>query len=203
MAAPITHILFAGRLLESAPLTKPDFIVGTSFPDIRYLGSIGRDATHVEDVAQDRFLDVERPFQSGFVFHSYIDKIRSYYWKKNGLLAALPQSPFLSQAFKLYEDIILYNRSSSWHEIIPYFNTLSMEEKAYPVPVEDIETWHHALQAYISKQPTIDSGLMFIDSLRIEATVSAGIAEVMEQLSNRSELPEAIETMYDSLRTRM
>ena len=51
MAAPIAHIFCALFLLNNNIIDVDniqEFIIGTSFPDIRYLGVIERDTTHVK-----------------------------------------------------------------------------------------------------------------------------------------------------------
>lgn len=53
MAAPIAHIFCALALLQQGKIKvadKQSFILGTSFPDIRYLEVIKRDQTHEKNV---------------------------------------------------------------------------------------------------------------------------------------------------------
>ncbi|HPR92239.1 MAG TPA: hypothetical protein PLR64_03240, partial [Candidatus Dojkabacteria bacterium] len=52
MAAPITHIVLSEKVLKKFfPRTeKKKFLIGTSLPDIRYLGVVDRNATHFNKV---------------------------------------------------------------------------------------------------------------------------------------------------------
>lgn len=49
MAAPITHVALTEKIFNNIfhNYDKKEFIIGTSFPDIRYLGTIDREKTRL------------------------------------------------------------------------------------------------------------------------------------------------------------
>lgn len=58
-AAPNTHVYFAQQWIDIHQMPEEDqnaFIIGTLFPDIRYLGTISRDKTHEKGVTPEKIL---------------------------------------------------------------------------------------------------------------------------------------------------
>src|SRR3990167_3969890 len=83
MAAPTTHILLADAFLKTAPQSSPvTFIVGTSFPDIRHLGSLSREQTHLRPIDLASIREESDPFLAGMLFHNYVDITRKAYWAR-------------------------------------------------------------------------------------------------------------------------
>ena len=64
MAAPITHIVLASKVYDQffSNFSKKDFLIGTSFPDIRYLKVIDRNTTHFNG------LSFKRPSTGKFIY---------------------------------------------------------------------------------------------------------------------------------------
>jgi hypothetical protein len=165
MAAPIAHIFCALSLLNGNAINIDNiahFIIGTSFPDIRYLGVIKREETHVENITWNDVINAPTPFKAGLLVHSLLDKVREAFVVKNNLYKFVPDSPFRTQILKFYEDIILYEMIKNWPDIIHYFDTILPEECAYNIKKNDIKIWHDLLKRYFLQQPDTNQILMLL-----------------------------------------
>lgn len=165
MAAPIAHIFCALSLLSSNAIdidNITDFIVGTSFPDIRYLGVIEREATHAHNVTWNDVTNAPTSFEKGRLLHCLLDEVREAFVVKHNLYEFIPDSPFPTQILKLYEDIILYEMIKNWADISTCFDTILPEECAYGIKNNDIKTWHKLLKRYFAQQPDTNQILLFL-----------------------------------------
>jgi hypothetical protein len=82
MAAPIAHIFLAVQILVGpfkVMSHEKEFIIGTSFPDIRYLKVIERAETHFENVTLNDIKKETNSFKAGMLFHSFVDQKREEY----------------------------------------------------------------------------------------------------------------------------
>lgn len=77
MPGPVTHIVLADKLFDRyfSGKDRRAFYVGTLFPDIRYLGVIGREQTHLP-VAGIAEVAENRAFRAGMLFHALTDKAK-------------------------------------------------------------------------------------------------------------------------------
>jgi len=203
MAAPATHIIFAEKFLDNNPsLSRKEFILGTSFPDIRYLGVIQREETHLSPITPELLHDVARPFMAGVAFHNHIDLLRKSYWEDSGLLTDLPQSPYISQALKVYEDMILYDNCTNWSEIGGYFNTVLDEEVDFNISSANIARWHKMLQAYLASKPDPTRVTGLFSAFGFEQSAVDSVGQTLRHLMLRPELPDEITTMYEAVSAR-
>lgn len=156
MAAPIAHIFCALSLLSDGAIeveNKSDFIIGTSFPDIRYLGVIRRGQTHVENVTWNQVKNASTSFEKGRLLHSLLDEVREKFIVKHNLYEFVPDSQFRTQVLKFYEDMLLYETIKNWSEIADSFDPILPEECAYDIKESDVKAWHDLLKQYISHKP--------------------------------------------------
>lgn len=193
MAAPITHILFALQLNEKC---TNDFILGVSFPDIRYLGVISREATH--SLTLKNIVDSES-FTSGMAFHQYIDHRRREYWHEKDIYNRLPASPYISHALKFLEDVILYDRIEDWSSIGKMFKYIPEEEQEFAVPLDASKRWHKLLSDYIVYGPSFESIYKLTDDLDPSGKITSGLQELMPLLVKDEELKNAINHFYDEM----
>src|SRR5581483_3187092 len=135
MAAPITHIMLALQILSLLPthFDYKEFLVGTSFPDIRYAAKLDRKLTHIEPVSWTDVLQAETAFHAGMLFHNLVDILRVKYFESHfyNRIDAQKYSPsfikFFPLAMKKAEDEILYSLANDWHEIISFFDSVYAE----------------------------------------------------------------------------
>jgi hypothetical protein len=151
MAAPVTHIVLADKVFKKH-FDKRDrraFMVGTSFPDIRYLGIIAREKTHSfgESLGE---IKTDSDFNAGFRLHSMVDEIREQYMQQHSLYSLFPESQLVSQGVKMFEDQVLYQKIQDWAEVSGYFKEILSEEKDFGLAEVDLHKWHGWLATYFS-----------------------------------------------------
>ncbi|MFA4826972.1 MAG: hypothetical protein WC596_01800 [Candidatus Shapirobacteria bacterium] len=198
MAAPITHIVLTYKVFDRLfnVKDKAAFFVGTSFPDIRYLGITDRDKTHSHENNLAEVI-VQSSFTTGVKFHSLVDRIRENFYRKHNIYPLIPDSVYATQAIKIYEDILFYDRIKDWKTISGYFDQIHPEELSYNLKAEDVQRWHLLLKQYIQKQPDTDNIRNFIDGISGgRKTMYDEIERVIEEIKNNQILENKINEMY-------
>jgi len=189
MAAPVGHIFLALLLLNNylPERNKGKFIVGTSFPDIRYISKkTNRETTHRKSVTLQDVQQEPSDFQAGFLFHSLVDETREAYMEKHKVYDMAPKSKYTSFVLKFFEDQLLYNKVKDWPQITKYFDTIQEEEKTFGIEEQKIKRWHRFLKLYCKKQTSMKNliNLYFVCSyLYLPPTLCKAAASVMYSLS--------------------
>lgn len=170
MAAPITHIILALVILKSGLLpnfNEKEFIIGTSFPDIRYLGVIDRKATHAKNVTLAMIAQEKDAFKAGMLFHALVDRVREDFMVKHNVYAMVPKSKYSSQLLKFNEDHILYPLITEWEwkKLGNYFDTILQQEQAFGIATSSLKQWHSFLKNYCSSRPTSTNAHQFAQIL--------------------------------------
>src|SRR5438045_2048548 len=94
---------------------KSDYVCGTSFPDIRYLGVIARDQTHTKNATWDDVINAPTSFEKGRVVHSLLDEARWEFVKRHHLSDHILVPTWLyDTVLKFYEDMLLYDLIKNW-----------------------------------------------------------------------------------------
>lgn len=153
MAAPIAHIYLALQVLAgplNGQFNEKEFLIGTSFPDIRYLKLIERADTHYHNVTLDDIKKEKDSFKAGMLFHSFVDEKREEYIEKNQIYERLPKFRFTTQSLKFAEDKMLRKLFDIKH-FQSYFDELLAQERAFKISDENIVRWHDFLKGYFSK----------------------------------------------------
>lgn len=156
MAAPVGHIICALALLHSGVTTKVDanaFLVGTSFPDIRYPTHLPRKMTHLlKKDSLDYVLEADSSFEKGHAFHIWVDHRREEYMRKNDAYRFVKDEPWPSHLLKLVEDRILFQSLKGRFDAEQVFKNFYPEERAYGLSQKSIESWHKVLAAYLDQK---------------------------------------------------
>ncbi len=154
MAAPVTHIVLTDKVYTKhfSNKNKDEFYVGTSLPDIRYLGVIDRDKTHYKNISLKDVLN-NNPFGAGLMFHSLVDEVREKFMVRNNYYSLFPKSQLLTQASKVIEDRVLYDKVDNWTEIVGYFDKTYKGELNLGIESKDIKKWHQLLRNYFENKP--------------------------------------------------
>lgn len=159
MPAALIHVALALIALNGpfSYVDKKDFIVGTSFPDIRYPAGLPRNKTHVNPVVWGRNPLCQTSFQAGYLFHSWVDLIFEDYMEQTGLPTTLaaelprtgPTVSYALQTLKILADKALYPEiASDLQEIPAYFKKIHPEETAFGVERALLREWHNKLARY-------------------------------------------------------
>mgnify|MGYP001052503995 CR=1 FL=1 len=171
MPWPATHILIAEKVYDQyfSHLDRKDFLLGTSFPDIRYPAKLNRHQTHLPNRSFQE-IQSQNAFTAGMMFHSFVDKLWNVYIDKDrpSLLSAFPWNIPMLHTMKVLQDVFLYDRYKEWLKIAQYFSTILPEESHFGAGGQMIVRWHDVLAYYLSKPPTIDDLEMLHISLPSE-----------------------------------
>ena len=155
MPGPVAHLVLALQILNGPCINKnkEKFLIGTSFPDIRYITTIAREKTHSPNVTLSQIVQESSDFQSGMDFHSLVDKTHTYYLHKNNILNMLPEHPKASLCLKFFEGMLLKTRMPNWKSIKKIFDQTLPEEKNLGIPKRTIKEWHVFIQLFCQDNP--------------------------------------------------
>jgi hypothetical protein len=213
MAAPIGHIYLALQLLNG-PLkgvNHQDFLIGTSFPDIRYLAHIPREKTHYQHVDLQRILTEREPFKQGMLFHSFVDQERERFMKENQINNLLPSLPHKSGILKGLEDQLLHPKLPD-KSFLRLFDTVIDQELKIVTHKIIIQEWHTNLQNYFFYGPTpqtirpfVQQSIPHMGPLQTiaEQTVSYGFFVGTKVITLNQEVIKIINKFYDSFYTEV
>jgi hypothetical protein len=206
-AAPVTHIVLALSVLHLLPPTidKQAFIVGTSFPDIRYLAKLDRKLTHIEPVTWHDITKETSSFRAGMLFHNLVDNIRIQHFELCFYQRKAPHSQtyrtFFPLVMKTAEDNVLYHKVSNWTEISGYFDTIYQEEKDFGIDEKIIKEWHSKLQNYLKEKPIAQSLDPFLsDESQATLRKSAAKFDITKEFNNlifRDQFQNRLNNFYD------
>lgn len=182
-AGPAMHIALGNKWLsffaqEYSEQEKKLFLLGTVFPDIRYLGVVKRNQTHYQDVTLEKVYAQTTPFMRGVYFHSFVDEYREKYIREHDIkkkVSALPralQGTFL----KVVEDEILHAKHD-WSEFRIYLSVIPDEEKILDIQDETLTQWHTGLTFYFTACPSIiltqlslfEKGILTLDAATVKS----------------------------------
>ncbi|MBW4061362.1 hypothetical protein HJC99_02210 [Candidatus Saccharibacteria bacterium] len=153
MSMQFGRAYFARRYLELTvnQFEFEPFMIGALFPDIRQLGTISREATHLEGASFRALAEETSSFRAGMLIHNLIDTLRVGYLKEHGvdevddMLLATPQ--------KLIEDELVYSHQADWSREIKVLDKVLDNELAL-VQEATVLLWHRIIQDYFRAGPT-------------------------------------------------
>jgi hypothetical protein len=158
-AAPATHVVFAELWMSANPIDDPvqrrEFIIGTLFPDIRYLGTVKREETHETGVTANLIRKSETSFIAGMRLHVFVDLKREKYLEKYGTHSKLKKISKKHRVLflKMLEDEILWN-DCEWNEIIEMLEEIYPEQLNW-VDQATAEKWHQEMIRYFHQRPSL------------------------------------------------
>ncbi len=163
MAAPATHLLLAEKIFDKycPDKNEGDFYRGTEFADIRYIANIDRNLTHFQEITLEEIKNSDS-FTAGLKVHSLVDLTREQFVRDSGLYELLPESRYLTQTLKAYEDALIYEQLVDVEKYLSYFSTLSDLELTFGISEETIIFWHQIIKDSIKQRPTEESTIYFL-----------------------------------------
>jgi hypothetical protein len=206
MPAPVMHIVLSLLILPSLPDKDPKaFIIGASFPDVRYLGVIERAKTHDEYASWDKVVKEPSSCKAGMEFHALVDKIHDNYMVSSHAYDLLPvEFQKKSQYLKFFEDILIYGKCSKWQEVVSYFDSICLEELDLVSDKMVLTQWHNIIKKYIVQQPVAETLIKFFDMTMPDAQSKAGVEKRIALFSHHfadllmnKDLYEHIMTFYE------
>lgn len=204
MAGEATHIILADRCIErhSTLFDRSQFLQGTVFPDIRYLGDLSRDETHDATVSLSDVVASSDAFVAGVRFHSVVDRVRNDFMKQSGIYDLCPPFLYDQQALKLCEDEILYDAYSDWNTVCHYFDMLEdVPRSEFRVRADAVRAWYTALRGYIEKRPTDEArrALLSLEGYSTEAIIlmNAYIEELKKNTTVTAIMQKFADTFFE------
>ncbi len=181
-AGPVMHVALGQRWLaiyapQYTEEEKKLFLLGTVFPDIRYLGVIKRSQSHFDGVTLEKVAQTTSPFQRGVLFHSFVDEYRDKYVRQKGIEKKIKEVPRSLQGtfLKLIEDQIIHEKND-WAQFRLYLATIPEDEKAYGIDAQSLTQWHTGLTFYFSTLPSFiltqvslfDKGILTLEAQTVK-----------------------------------
>lgn len=204
MAAPITHIVLAEKVFEEhfADKDKAKFIIGTSFPDIRYLGIIEREKTHPE-IKNLEEIKSEDSFTAGLKLHGLVDILQMQFLEKNLYENgnSLPHDYHTIFAIKYIGDLLLYDKISDWDTIQKYFDKTIEQEIEFGVSGEYAKEWHIALQSLMKRNPDQKTALTFARKMHLSEEDINKLQTAIDQIANNTKVAETTISFYEKFPT--
>lgn len=163
-AGPITHAVLADKWIAAHENydeeQRRDFIIGTLFPDIRYLGVISRNKTHEKGVTVSRLLEKQSAFTKGKRLHAFVDIAREKLvvrWKVYQKIKHIPGQSHKALFLKLLEDEILFSKpgyQAERQKIQNYLSYIHPEERAFDIEESALKKWHSRQSMAFSSSPS-------------------------------------------------
>ena len=199
MPAPITHIAFSLKLLENRlpRMNRRLFLQGTLFPDIRYLGLLEREDTHLP-LENLSVLAKDEPFTAGMKFHNFIDQLRQQWLAREDVYAAIGPLPYKGLLTKFYEDYIFYQHVADWKPLKSSLNRVSSEERRFGIPDSMVMLWHYLLKLYFRTPPDDTTLLMVCRFLKIPASETGKLRKTFTELKNNPTIPPKLHDLWQS-----
>jgi len=199
MAAPITHVILADKIFNKffSDKNRGDFYIGTSFPDIRYLGVIDRDKTHFPDLNFEQ-LKTLSSFEAGLRLHSLVDKVRENFVRSKNIYTLVPESPFTTKALKFFEDKMFYEKRSDWSDIASYFKNILEDELSFGVARADVVKWHKFLQIYFSEGPSDQNIYGYMSMINRPKEMAEEFIKLTKLMENNNDLKQVVIDLYDN-----
>ncbi|MFO1258500.1 MAG: hypothetical protein U1E78_08860 [Gammaproteobacteria bacterium] len=136
-------------------IARRDFIIGTLFPDIRYMGHVSRSQTHEKHVTLERIDKENNFFKKGMLFHAYVDEQHEKFTNKSKAYVNLPKDIKSSREIfiELISDEIIFDEA--WIKPLARdINTVINDEKILGLTELDLYPWHMLLNAYFMDPPS-------------------------------------------------
>ncbi len=181
-AGPVMHIILGQQWLnvyapDYTEEEKKLFLLGTVFPDIRYLGVIKREQSHFKGVTLQKVLKANNPFQRGMLFHSFVDEYREKFVHRVAIEKKISGVPtqWRGTLLKLVEDQLLHEKYN-WSQIKMFLGTIPEEEKNFGIEAHALTQWHTGLAFYFSATPSFiltqlslfDQGILSLDAEQVK-----------------------------------
>lgn len=203
MAYPATHIPYANKVikkfLSDRPLDLKKFYLGTLFPDIRYLGKISRETTHVQDPTVEGLLKIKNnDFMLGMYVHSLVDVERERTLSKMGAYEIVVYDRVVFNAMKFVEDTVTYELYDDWQKIIVFLDDV-LEEETKITSKDSVLLWHKILQKYYRQKPDISTFGKFATAVAIDPQFVQAAGAKIKEIQTNSELVDIIKKTYQNI----
>ena len=197
MAAPITHIVLSDKIFNKhfSKFSEQDFFIGTSFPDIRYLGVIERNKTHFSNVSLQEIKQKDS-FWAGLLFHSFVDEAEAQYMRLNNIYSLMLHSKHVGHSLKFFEDELLYDKLKGWDRIVSFMEEISPEELNFGIEEKLVKQWYLMRQKYFSQKPNSKTRKELLRHTIIPRKEIEEIESIISIMKSKKEIRKIIENFY-------
>lgn len=199
MASQIAHVVYGKKIFERLNgLSWPEFLIGTLFPDIRYVAKIDRDKLH-EFNTSENLIPKDNSFEAGIYVHWLVDEKREKFIAEKGIYGLLPKGIYMHASLKLVEDESVYDRIGDWVEIIRILDNYPEEEMKYGINKETIKFWHSLLKEYFQKRPTLSTWRKMILGVGFDKRLAETILNQTKTINGNEEVIGIIKTTWENI----
>lgn len=203
-AAPVVHAYCAQLYFKTKQYTPREqelFMIGTLFPDIRYLAHIPRTRTHRKQVTLQEIRATKDPFEAGLLFHSYVDEQRERIAQREKVYDVLAFVPKGSKGhfLKAVEDELCYDRLDV-PSVLRAMNSYARNERNYKISSLYIHLWHFIIRNYLKQSP----GKLFKECARkkrsyatMKPAVVGRLSVLIENYAQDERIKKYVQTFLD------
>jgi hypothetical protein len=198
MASEITHIVLTELIFDRFFLhvSKQTFMTGVLFPDIRCLGTVHRDKTHLFAKSLKEVQTEKNAFIAGMKFHQLTDLARRDFMLDKNIYQYIPETNYVESSLKFFEDELYYARCRAYPEVISFLETIQDEERQFGMDDRLLIHWHHALKDYIAIAPSDYSRDLFIQALRFTKKDAEEINDIIDLIRPQKEVTRILDEFY-------
>lgn len=206
-AAPVTHAILAEKWMSAHEdyndTEKRSFILGTLFPDIRYMGGVKRSATHEKGITVQKLKEKQNAFLKGKRLHAFVDEFREkcvVKWKMYDKIKHVPDQRHRGVFLKLLEDELLYPRQN-WKQVRGYLIHIHPEERKFKIETVKIKQWHRNQSMAFSALPSdyLWHMALFNKSFAgVEPEVLNEWSKILPKLAKEPEMQQYLEKLLDA-----
>lgn len=202
MATEIAHVIYAEKalktILKGRKVNRKKYFLGNLFPDIRYLGEISRDETHVEPLDLFELERIKNSFELGMSTHALVDIEQAKLLKEMGIYNLVPRSTISRLAIISLEAEILHPFFDKWEEIVSFLKE-PIREELETVSEKAVDRWHKILIKYFSNPPNKRTMTDFARAVGFsKSTIDLTFAK-MDELRRTKEVIKLIKKMHQSI----
>ncbi len=199
MATQVTHAALVDRVFDQYfyKYNKQEFVIGSLFPDIRYMAGVNRQITHFEDIGFQEILDEKSSFLAGILYHSFVDKTRQQWLTGNGLYELIPYDYHWTQAVKFYEDSLYFGDIKNWEVIAAYLDKILPEELNFKIDRSVILEWHKMLVDYFNLDPHKNEKIVRYKAIGMPEDIATDISFHVEVLEKNEAVVKICKQIHD------
>lgn len=199
----VSHVIYGqavlDRFLEKGKNVElRDYFIGTLFPDIRFLGTISREKTHVTPPSLHDLPTITSSFRKGFYVHLLTDLERERVLESLGFYKLFPIDQNVQRASKLLEDVLIWSFREHWREIVDYLDDVLKEELEF-ANEETVRRWHQILATYFQEKPSISSAISLAENLGFPKNLLTDITRWMDKISQSKKATSMLVSIHQKL----
>lgn len=199
MASQITHVVYGKKIFDrQGGYSWPHFLIGTLFPDIRYVARIERDKLHGFNTSEE-MIPKDSSFKAGMYVHWLVDEKREKFISDKGIYNLLPKEQYISASLKPVEDELLYDKIDNWEEVVDILGIYPEEEYALGIGKDTVELWHGLLKKYFQRKPDYSTWREMILSMGFSKELSEIVLKQAKTIKDSDKAIEIIKAAFEDI----